>query len=91
MRLFILVLIVLLFLLAGIVFGALNPAMVGYDLGFAQVHLPKGAAVLAALVVGWLLGGIVAWLGSGVGRRKRRRATGRSTAEGKTPVPTDRP
>ncbi len=91
MRLFILVLIVLLFVLAGIAFGALNAAMVGYDLGFAQVHLPKGAAVLAALVVGWLLGGIVAWLGSGVGRRKRRRITGEPATERKTPVSTGRP
>lgn len=72
MRLVIVVLIVLLFVLAGIVFGALNPAMVAYDLGFAQVHVPKGAAVLAALVVGWLLGGVVAWLGTGVKRRHRK-------------------
>ena len=73
MRLAILVLIVLLFVLAGIVFGALNPAMVAYDLGFATVHVPKGAAVLAALVVGWLAGGIVAWLGTGAKHRRQGR------------------
>ncbi|HEX7341023.1 MAG TPA: DUF1049 domain-containing protein [Rhodanobacteraceae bacterium] len=73
MRLTITLLIVLLFVLAGIVFGALNAAMVPYDLGFAVVHVPKGAAVLAALVVGWLLGGLVAWLGMGVKQRRQRR------------------
>ncbi len=73
MRLVIVVLIVLLFVLAGIVFGALNPAMVAYDLGFARVHVPKGAAILAALVAGWLAGGIVAWLGTGAKHRRQRR------------------
>ena len=73
MRLVILVLIVLLFVLAGIVFGALNPAMVAYDLGFATLHVPKGAAVLTALVVGWLVGGIVAWLGTGAKHRRLER------------------
>ncbi len=75
MRLFLVVLIIIAFILAGIVFGALNPAMVAYDLGFAQVEVPKGAAVLAALVAGWLLGGIVAWLGTGVKRRRGARET----------------
>lgn len=52
------------FVAAGIVLGALNAGMVGYDFGFAQLQLPKGAALLGALVVGWLLGGLTAWLGS---------------------------
>jgi hypothetical protein len=36
--------------------------------------LPKGAALLVALVVGWLLGGITAWLGVSSSRRQRLRA-----------------
>ncbi|MGB3462283.1 DUF1049 domain-containing protein [Rhodanobacter lindaniclasticus] len=51
------------FVAAGIVLGALNAEMVGYDFGFAQLRLPKGAALLGALVVGWLLGGVTAWIG----------------------------
>ncbi len=56
-------LILLLFIAAGVVLGALNADLVGYDLGFARVELPKGAALLLALVIGWLLGGLTAWLG----------------------------
>lgn len=74
MRLFFVVLIIVVFVLAGIVFGALNPAMVDYDLGLVRVEIPKGAAILCALVVGWLLGGVVAWLGAGVKRRRGQRA-----------------
>lgn len=81
MRLVITILVVLVFVLAGIVFGALNVAMVPFDLGFARIHAPKGAAVLTALVVGWLLGGIVAWLGMGVKQRRQQRGgRGRSTS-----------
>ncbi|MFC5435044.1 DUF1049 domain-containing protein [Rhodanobacter umsongensis] len=73
MRLLVII-ILLLFVAAGIVLGALNAEMVGYDFSFIQVRLPKGAALLGALVVGWLLGGLTAWLGvSSVQRRQRRR------------------
>lgn len=74
-------LILLLFIAAGIVVGALNADLVGYDLGFARLQLPKGAALLLALVIGWLLGGLTAWLGvSSRHRRQRRRS---SALEGK--------
>ena len=60
------------FVAVGIVLGALNAEMVDYDFGFAQLQLPKGAALLGALVVGWLLGGVTAWLGT---RSRRSRKT----------------
>jgi uncharacterized integral membrane protein len=85
MRVVFLVVIIVVFVLAGVVFGALNVSMVPYDFGFAQVSIPKGAAVLAALVVGWLLGGIVAWLGTGL-KHRRRRARG---GAGKTALADD--
>jgi putative membrane protein len=69
-------LILLLFIAAGIVLGALNADLIGYDLGFTRIELPKGAALLLALVIGWLLGGLTAWLGvSTKHRRLRRRAS----------------
>ncbi|MEO8809294.1 MAG: DUF1049 domain-containing protein [Rhodanobacter sp.] len=60
---------------AGVVLGALNAAVTSYDFGFVQVQLPKGAAVLGAVAIGWLLGGMTAWLGVRLRRpRPSRRA-----------------
>lgn len=71
MRLLVIILLVF-FVAAGVVVGALNADLVGYDLAFTQVHLPKGAALLGAVVVGWLLGGITAWLGLSSRHRRQR-------------------
>lgn len=65
--------ILLVFIAAGIVVGALNADLVGYDFAFAMIRLPKGAALLGALVIGWLLGGLTAWLGLGSKRRRIER------------------
>ncbi len=68
------ILILVVFVSAGIVVGALNADMVSYDLALARVRLPKGSALLCALIIGWLLGGLTAWLGvSSAQRRERRR------------------
>ena len=61
-----------LFIAAGVVLGALNADLVTYDFAFFQLHLPKGAALLGALVIGWLLGGLAAWTGLQAGRRRRQ-------------------
>lgn len=63
----------LLFVAAGVVFGALNADLVAFDLGFAQLSLPKGGAMLAAVLVGWILGGITAWIGTSFALRRRHR------------------
>lgn len=67
------ILILLIFIATGVVLGALNADLVSYDLAFAYVRLPKGAALLVALVIGWLLGGLTAWLGVSSGQRRLRR------------------
>lgn len=56
------ILLFLLFVIIGVVFGALNADMVSYDLVFTHASLPKGAALIAAAVLGWLLGGALLWL-----------------------------
>lgn len=78
MRILIFILLVL-FVGFGIVFGALNADLVGFDFGFAQVSLPKGASLLTALILGWLLGGFTAWWGVHVGYRRTRRAHARKS------------
>ncbi len=61
MRLLIII-VILLFAAAGVVFGALNADMVSYDLVFAHFAMPKGAALLGMLLIGWILGGLLVWL-----------------------------
>jgi len=78
------ILVLVFFAAAGVVVGALNADLVAYDFAFARVQLPKGAALLAALMLGWLLGGLSAWLGVSVRqqrlRRQRRKEASKKTA-----------
>ena len=69
----IVILLLLLFIAGGVVLGALNADLVGYDLAFARVQVPKGAALLAVLALGWILGGLTAWLGVTTRHRSERR------------------
>jgi len=67
------IIVLLLFVAAGVTVGALNAGLVAYDFGFFRIEWPKGAALLGALVAGWLLGGLTAWLGVSLGARRGRR------------------
>ena len=78
------IIVLLIFITGGIVLGALNADLVGYDLAFARVQLPKGAALLGAVVIGWLLGGLTAWFG--VSSRQRRQRRQQSRADKKLPA-----
>jgi uncharacterized integral membrane protein len=76
MRLLI-VLLVLIFAVLGAVFGALNGERVVYDFYFITASVPKGAALIAAGLAGWLLGGIVVYFGLVLRLRRRVRTLAR--------------
>ncbi|MCK9539566.1 lipopolysaccharide assembly protein LapA domain-containing protein [Dokdonella sp.] len=79
---------ILLVLVAGALFGALNTIRVPIDLHFVQVRAPLGASLLAMLVAGWLLGGLTAWVGQARLRRelrRRRRLAAGDSAAGERP------
>ncbi|HEY0230493.1 MAG TPA: lipopolysaccharide assembly protein LapA domain-containing protein [Dokdonella sp.] len=59
----ILIVAVLLVVGLGALFGALNAESIPVDLYFFAVHVPTGLALLGSLLLGWLLGGLVAWFG----------------------------
>jgi uncharacterized integral membrane protein len=69
-----LILLFLLFAVLGAVFGALNSESISFDFYLGSVHVPKGAAFLLALLLGWLSGGLIVYLGLVL--RLRRRITG---------------
>lgn len=73
------IIVLLLFVAAGVIVGALNADLVSYDFAFFRLYLPKGAALLGALVVGWLLGGLTAWLGVSIAARRMRRSARRGS------------
>jgi lipopolysaccharide assembly protein A len=77
-------LLLLLFIAGGVVLGALNADLVGYDLAFARVQVPKGAALLTMLAIGWVLGGLTAWLGVTTQHRRERRRSAKAQG-GKVP------
>lgn len=67
----------ILVIVVGAAFGAINPDVVRIDFQFARVQAPLGAALLLSLLVGWLLGGLVAW--SSLYRRHRAAMHGHGT------------
>lgn len=68
---------VVLSVLAGIVFGAFNSEAIGVDIYFTTLHPPKGAALLSALLLGWIAGGAVVYFGLVLRLRRQLRAARR--------------
>jgi putative membrane protein len=66
-----LILLTLLFAILGALFGALNSESIAFDYYFGVAHAPKGAAFLCALLLGWLVGGLVVYLGLVLRLRRR--------------------
>jgi lipopolysaccharide assembly protein A len=74
---FVFILLALVFAALGALFGALNSESVSLDFYFAQSQFPKGAAFLCALLLGWLLGGLLVYFSLVPGLRRRVRAQAR--------------
>jgi lipopolysaccharide assembly protein A len=66
-----LIVLLLLFAALGATFGALNSEGVTFDFYFATMHLPKGAALLCAILIGWLAGGLLVYFGMVLRLRRR--------------------
>jgi uncharacterized integral membrane protein len=79
-----LVIVILAFVVFGAVFGALNAERIVVDFHFWQPSVPKGAALISAVVLGWLLGGLVAWLSRDRRLKREIRETRRQLKEAKT-------
>ena len=90
MRLLI-VLLVLVFVALGAMFGALNSDWIDIDFYWQTFSIPKGASLLAALLLGWTLGGSMIWLVRVPAlkrelRRARQRLSGTPVAQAKPPA-----
>ena len=72
-----LILLTLLFASLGALFGALNSEMVAFDFYFGLMHFPKGAALIGVLLLGWLSGGLLVYLGLVLRLRRRVRTLAR--------------
>jgi uncharacterized integral membrane protein len=80
------ILLVLVFAAGGAIFGALNSDSVGYDFYFAQFNAPKGAALIAAVLGGWLIGGALVYCGPVLRLRRCLRARNRDESGASLPV-----
>jgi len=76
-----LILLVLLFAGAGALFGSLNSQSITLDFYFGSMALGKGAALLCALLAGWLLGGLLVWISMVLPLRRRVRRLVRQAAQ----------
>jgi uncharacterized integral membrane protein len=77
----VLILIVIVFLALGALLGALNAERITVDFYFAQLTAPKGALLLTAVAIGWLLGGLVASVARVRKLRRDHRTTQRRPRE----------
>ena len=73
------------FLAAGLAVGALNPQPVAIDLGFATLHATLGIALLVALLLGVIAGGLVLAASVVLPLRKRLRRAHLAQAPAREP------
>ena len=70
----VLIVLILFAILCGALFGALNGLRVPLDFHFFRIEVSLGESLLGMLLVGWLLGGLVAWFGQVPRLRRQLRA-----------------
>ena len=75
----VLILAIVVFAVLGAVLGALNSERIAIDLYFSSFHAPKGALLLCTLLLGWLAGGAMVYLGLVLRLRRRLRRIVRET------------
>ena len=77
MRLGLIVFLLFVFAVAGAAFGALNSQPIELDFYFGTLTLVKGGAVIGAVLLGWLLGGLLVYIGLVLPLRRRLRVQSR--------------
>jgi len=77
MRFGLIVFLVFVFAVAGAAFGALNSQTVELDFYFGTLTLVKGGVVIGAVLLGWLLGGLLVYVGLVLPLRRRLRVQSR--------------
>ena len=77
MRFGLIVFLVFAFAVAGASFGALNGQAIELDFYFGTLTLVKGGVVIGALLLGWLLGGLLVYIGLVLPLRRRVRVQSR--------------
>jgi len=77
MRFGLIVFLVFAFAVAGAAFGALNSQPIELDFYFGTLTLVKGGVVLGALLLGWMLGGLLVYIALVLPLRRRIRVQAR--------------
>ena len=77
MRFGLIVFLLFVFAVAGAAFGALNSQAIDLDFYFGTLTLVKGGVVIGAVLLGWLLGGLLVYIGLVLPLRRRLRAHAR--------------
>jgi len=77
MRLGLIVFLLFVFAVAGAAFGALNSQAIELDFYFGTLTLVKGGVVIGSVLLGWLLGGLLVYVGRVLPLRRRLRVHAR--------------
>ena len=77
MRFGLIVFLLFVFAVAGAAFGALNSQAIELDFYFGTLTLLKGGVVIGSVLLGWLLGGLLVYVGLVLPLRRRLRVHAR--------------